>query len=136
MNQLSYYVTKRLIVGSKDSSGTIIHGLLKLCYFLIMNEIQSTISATQWKQTTFCLLEWSGWLVDGWNGLLPLLPPLKIKDFQITEWKVMSLTPSGSSIPSPQPIINQLTLFNSNNNGWALLVFSLLKSRMGKPAAT
>ena len=25
MNQLSYYVTKRLIVGSKDSSGTIIH---------------------------------------------------------------------------------------------------------------
>ena len=26
MNQLSYYVTKRLIVGSKDSSGTIIHG--------------------------------------------------------------------------------------------------------------
>ena len=24
MNQLSYYVTKRLIVGSKDSSGTII----------------------------------------------------------------------------------------------------------------
>ena len=27
MNQLSYYVTKRLIVGSKDSSGTIIHKL-------------------------------------------------------------------------------------------------------------
>ena len=25
MNTLSYYVTKRLIVGSKDSSGTIIH---------------------------------------------------------------------------------------------------------------
>ena len=34
MNQLSYYVTKRLIVGSKDSSGTIINDihLLKLCY--------------------------------------------------------------------------------------------------------
>ena len=33
MNQLSYYVTKRLIVGSKDSSGTIINDihLLKLC---------------------------------------------------------------------------------------------------------
>ena len=32
MNQLSYYVTKRLIVGSKDSSGTIINDihLLKL----------------------------------------------------------------------------------------------------------
>ena len=28
MNQLSYYVTKRLIVGSKDSSGTIIHSWL------------------------------------------------------------------------------------------------------------
>ena len=34
MNQLSYYVTKRLIVGSKDSSGTIINDihLLKLSF--------------------------------------------------------------------------------------------------------
>ena len=30
MNQLSYYVTKRLIVGSKDSSGTIIQKEKKL----------------------------------------------------------------------------------------------------------
>ena len=38
MNQLSYYVTKRLIVGSKDSSGTIIHKFIKL--FFLPQQIQ------------------------------------------------------------------------------------------------
>ena len=46
MNQLSYYVTKRLIVGSKDSSGTIIHKFgfnfpLFLQQVNQLNEIQS-----------------------------------------------------------------------------------------------
>ena len=39
MNQLSYYVTKRLIVGSKDSSGTIIQKeFMKLGWQLDGNE--------------------------------------------------------------------------------------------------
>jgi len=50
MNQLSYYVTKRLIVGSKDSSGTIINDihLLKLCYAigaLRLRAVAATIPA-------------------------------------------------------------------------------------------
>ena len=31
----SSQISENEVVGSKDSSGTIIHGLLKLCYFLI-----------------------------------------------------------------------------------------------------
>ena len=52
MNQLSYYVTKRLIVGSKDSSGTIIH---------IAEQVKLiNIHGIQWNQLPQLMeLEWN-----------------------------------------------------------------------------
>ena len=44
MNQLSYYVTKRLIVGSKDSSGTIIQKEMKAANQMDGNEFDLSLN--------------------------------------------------------------------------------------------
>ena len=54
MNQLSYYVTKRLIVGSKDSSGTII-------------QKEKETKAEEWIRIR--MISEAGWfdvMADGW----------------------------------------------------------------------
>ena len=51
MNQLSYYVTKRLIVGSKDSSGTIIQKEKKLGWNMVGKKILNPAELTSFHQT-------------------------------------------------------------------------------------
>ena len=67
MNQLSYYVTKRLIVGSKDSSGTIIHtsystqSTVKILFYSIQNNSSTT-------KRNEAAAEWSGVGVELWTA--------------------------------------------------------------------
>ena len=65
----SSQISENEVVGSKDSSGTIIHGLLKLCYFLISLSINYRYNFLLFSLPSTLLLSAKWNLFNLWNGM-------------------------------------------------------------------